>query len=235
MQVPSLQPISTSHFCVSGDVTIHPTATIAAGVLLQADPDGRIIVGAGVCLGMGTVLHAHQGVLEVEAEVTVGTSVLIVGSGKIGANACIGSASTIWNQSVERGTVVPPLSLLGMPDRQADAVKHPDSTKHPDDTKRPVVESEAEPSSAPASSGLTVAAGSLNGVSPASQNGATVPAPPANQPTAEIQLSFSTPVYGQASLNRLLSTLLPHRHLFTPGQENLNQDDQNPPDPTSSG
>ena len=115
MHVPSLQPVSTDHFCISGDVTIHPTAVIAAGVLLQADPDSHIVIGAGVCLGMGTVLHAHQGTLEVEAEVTVGAGVLIIGASKIGASACIGAASTLWNHSIASGAMVPPLSLLGVP------------------------------------------------------------------------------------------------------------------------
>ncbi len=32
----------------------------------------------------------------------------MVGKGKIGANACIGSATTVFNYSVEPGQVVPP-------------------------------------------------------------------------------------------------------------------------------
>jgi carbon dioxide concentrating mechanism protein CcmN len=188
MHVPSLQPVNSSHFCVSGDVTIHPTAVIASGVLLQADPESRITIGAGVCLGMGTVIHAHQGALEVEAEVTVGAGVLIIGAGKIGASACIGAASTLWNHSIDRGTIVPPLSLLGLPGHQ-------------------VAEPALEPE--PTSDALPVQKAPLNGaVEPVS-----------SQPAAEIQLSFSTPVYGQENLNRLLSTLLPHRQTFLKGQE----------------
>jgi len=59
MHLSPLQPISNSHFYVSGNVTIHPSAAIAPGVLLQADPESQIIIAAGVCVGMGTILHAH--------------------------------------------------------------------------------------------------------------------------------------------------------------------------------
>lgn len=190
MHVPLLKPVSSSHFCVSGDVTIHPTAVIASGVLLQADPESRITIGAGVCLGMGTILHAHQGTLEVEAEVTIGAGVLIIGKGKIGASACVGAASTLWNHSIDSGAIVPPLSLLGTPDHQ---MAETNSAAAPE----PVSDSLVKVQDAP--------------------NGAVDPA--ASQPAAEIQLSFSTPVYGQANLNRLLSTLLPHRQTFSKGEE----------------
>lgn len=187
MHVPSLQPVNSDHFCVSGDVTIHPTAVIASGVLLQADPDSRIVIGAGVCLGMGTVLHAHQGTLEVEAEATIGAGVLLIGAGKVGASACIGAASTIWNHSVDRGAVVPPLSLLGMPDQ--------------------AVLPTADPAPQPAAAVSVPLQESPNGTVETASS-------PAARPAAEIQLSFSTPVYGQENLNRLLSTLLPHRQTF---------------------
>ena len=190
MHVPSLQPVNSSHFCVSGDVTIHPTAVIATGVLLQADPESHIIIGAGVCLGMGTIIHAHQGTLEVEAEVTVGAGVLIIGAGKIGASACIGAASTLWNHAIAPGSIVPPLSLLGLPGK-------------------PVAESAPETAPEPTPAALAVPKEPLNGTVETA-----VP-----QPAAEIQLSFSTPVYGQENLNRLLSTLLPHRQTFLKGQE----------------
>ncbi|MBW4472474.1 MAG: hypothetical protein KME45_19190 [Stenomitos rutilans HA7619-LM2] len=190
MYVPSLQPVTSDHFCVSGDVTIHPTAVIAAGVLLQADPGSCIRIGAGACLGMGTVLHAHQGTLEVEAEATIGAGVLIIGEGKIGASACIGAASTIWNHSIDRGEMVPPLSLLGMPDHAMTVAA--ESPNPPPASPVPVAQQEPP-------------------------NGTVETA--LSQPTAEIQLSFSTPVYGQENLNRLLSTLLPHRQTFLKGQE----------------
>jgi carbon dioxide concentrating mechanism protein CcmN len=201
MHVPSLQPVNSSHFCVSGDVTIHPTAVIASGVLLQADPESHITIGAGVCLGMGTILHAHQGLLEVDAEVTIGAGVLIIGAAKIGASACIGAASTLWNHSIAGGEIVPPLSLLGTPDHQLPAEPPPTPT--------------AEVVAPKATSDLpTKAQDSPNGVVD----------PASSQPAAEIQLSFTTPVYGQANLNRLLSTLLPHRQaLLNSGDDSTSE------------
>jgi len=70
MHLSPLQLIS-NHFYVSGNVTIHPSAAIAPGVLLQADPESQIIIAAGVCVGMGTILHAHAGILEVSQEQTL--------------------------------------------------------------------------------------------------------------------------------------------------------------------
>lgn len=205
MHVPSLQPVNSSHFCVSGDVTIHPTAVIASGVLLQADPEAHVVIGAGVCLGLGTVIHAHQGTLEVEAEVTIGAGVLIIGAGKIGTSACIGAASTLWNHSIARGEIVPPLSLLGVPNERSPEKQSSDV--------QPAATATVEVPSAPSSS-PTKAQEAPNG---------TVD-PTANQPAAEIQLSFSTPVYGQANLNRLLSTLLPHRQMFLNSSDDAKSD-----------
>jgi carbon dioxide concentrating mechanism protein CcmN len=205
MHVPSLQPVNSSHFCVSGDVTIHPTAVIASGVLLQADPEASIIIGAGVCLGLGTVIHAHQGTLEVEAEATVGAGVLMIGAGKIGASACIGSASTLWNHSIARGEIVPPLSLLGAPNERSSEEQL---------SERQPAETTAVEASSPASASLAKAQDPPNGAVD----------PTASQPSAEIQLSTSTPIYGQANLNRLLSTLLPHRQMFLNSGEDSKSD-----------
>jgi carbon dioxide concentrating mechanism protein CcmN len=113
MRLPPLQPISNAHFYVSGNVTIHPSVAIAPGVLLQADAESQIIIAAGVCVGMGTVLHAHQGNLEIEEGVVLGAGVLLLGSGRIGANACIGSKVTVFNSSIEPNQVVQSGSLIG--------------------------------------------------------------------------------------------------------------------------
>lgn len=210
MYLPPLQPISSSHFYVSGDVTIHPSAAIAPGVLLQADPESRLLIGAGACIGMGTVLHAHQGVLEVETGVTLGAGVLIVGKGTIGANACIGTATTIFNYSPAAGEVVPPLSLLGATGRQI-AETQPTKTQAEDTPSPPVPESAAteEPL-------------------PETQTAETNSATTANASTAIASGSaqgLGTVVYGQASLNQLLSTLLPHRQALNQPLQN----DQSPP------
>ncbi|HEY9630865.1 MAG TPA: hypothetical protein V6C84_26525 [Coleofasciculaceae cyanobacterium] len=118
MRSPAPPLIHDSQFFVSGDVTIHPTAAIAPGVLLQADPGCRLVVGAGVCVGIGALLHAHQGNLVIEAGVTLGSGVLIVGQATIGENACIGSAVTILNRSIEPQQLIASGTLVGDDSRQ---------------------------------------------------------------------------------------------------------------------
>lgn len=108
-----LHPICNEHFCVSGDVSIAPTATIAPGVLLQADPGSRLVIAADVCVGMGSVVHAHQGMLEIASGATIGTGVLVIG-GRIGVNACVGARSTLWNVEIAPDQIVAADVLMGM-------------------------------------------------------------------------------------------------------------------------
>ena len=63
MDLPPLRLIDHSHFYRQGQVEIDPSAAIAPGVLFQAEPDSRIVIAAGVCVGAGTVLHARHGAL----------------------------------------------------------------------------------------------------------------------------------------------------------------------------
>lgn len=118
MKFPPLQLIDHTHFCLQGEVEIDPSAAIAPGVLFQADSDSRIVIGAGVCIGAGSVLHARHGLLIIEPGVSFGTGVLIVGAGRVGANACIGSSTTVLRPAIAPGEVVPPGSLLGDTSRQ---------------------------------------------------------------------------------------------------------------------
>ncbi|MEH2285651.1 MAG: transferase [Nostoc sp.] len=123
---------------ISGEVTIHPSAVLAPGVILQAAVNSKIIIGAGVCIGMGAILQVHEGTLEVEVGANLGAGFLMVGKGKIGANACIGSATTVFNYSVEPGQVVPPGSILGDTSRQIAQTKEPEpSTNNPASTSTP--------------------------------------------------------------------------------------------------
>jgi carbon dioxide concentrating mechanism protein CcmN len=108
-----LRSIETAHYFVSGDVTIQTGSAIASGVLIQADPDSRVVIGAGVCIGLGSVIHAHGGTIEIGEGASIGAGVLLVGAMKIGARACVGSASTILDSSIGAGGLVPPGSLLG--------------------------------------------------------------------------------------------------------------------------
>ncbi|NJN85912.1 MAG: hypothetical protein HC881_05840 [Leptolyngbyaceae cyanobacterium SL_7_1] len=106
---------STSHCHVHqcGNVWIDPAATIAAGVWLQADPGSEVRVASGVCVATGVIIHAYRGVLQIDAGATLGTGVLVIGSGTIGKNACIGSATTLLNPSIEPCQVVPSGALVG--------------------------------------------------------------------------------------------------------------------------
>lgn len=108
----SLHLINETHFYQSGDVTIHKSAAIAPGVLLQADPGSQLVIAEGVCIGAGAVLHAQHGTLEVGAGATLGSGVLVVGNVRIGANACIGSMATIYNCAIVPEQVVPPGALI---------------------------------------------------------------------------------------------------------------------------
>lgn len=188
MKFPTLQPISNTDYYVNGNVTIHPGVAIAPGVLLQADPESQIIIGAGACIGMGAVLHAYQGILEVGESANIGTGVLIVGKGKIGTNACIGSMTTIFNCSVESGQVVAPGALLG------------DSSRPTEAQLQEIVPEVVEPPNGQVAEPVSVDS------APAEVREVTIE-PQAPEPVAKA----NNPVYGEDSLNRLLSTLLPHR------------------------
>jgi carbon dioxide concentrating mechanism protein CcmN len=113
-QIPQGSPlISDDHLYISGDVTLDSSAAIAPNVMLQADPGCRLVVAAGVCIGSGSVIHAHNGILEIDIGATLGSGVLVIGSGRIGANACIGSGATVVDSSIAPKYVVPPGAVIG--------------------------------------------------------------------------------------------------------------------------
>lgn len=195
MSVSPLHLISNFNSYISGEVTIDPDAAIAVGVMLLAAPNSRIIISAGVCIGMGTILHADDGILEIEAGAIIGAGVLVVGGGKIGANACIGSATTILNCSIEQGQIVAPGSLLG-------------------DTSR----CDPEPQqSNPTTATVTVVTDDSSPKELESEDQTQPESTPATTPV----------VYGKASLNQLLSTLLPYNR-------SLNQQPENGSSPTDT-
>lgn len=110
--LPPLEPIGDFRSYVCGDVVIDETAAIASGVLIQADQGGKIIIGAGVCIGMGAVLHAQGGLLEIGSGANLGAGVLVYGTTKIGEGACIGASSSIVKAVIAKGAIVPPCSLI---------------------------------------------------------------------------------------------------------------------------
>ena len=208
MHLPIL-PLNTHlHVYVEGDVSIDASAAIAQGVILRADPDSKIIIAAGVCIGMGSILHAHRGTLEVDAGANLGAGVLVVGKGKIGANACIGTITTIWNDSIEPGQVVPPGSLLG--DRGRRTADVSSTSKVTPSLKVPET-----PSGFTNTTAIESHNGQFNSTTKAVVSPSTPEEPPPTEPEPKAGEPISetgSSVYGQGNLNRLLKTLFPYNN-----------------------
>jgi carbon dioxide concentrating mechanism protein CcmN len=186
-----LRPISTSTYYVSGDVTIQEGVAIAPGVLIQADPDSCVIIKAGACIGIGAVLHASKGVLEIGEGANIGAEALLVGEVFIGKNACIGTATTIFNSSISAGALVPPGSLVGDVSRSPDALQATDTVFYS--------AAESAPSSEPSPSPLNPEP--------------SVPAPLATNTDASAP---NLNVYGQVYVNQLLVKMFPHHQPSQP-------------------
>lgn len=205
MLMPLLRSVELSQYYVSGDVTIDKSAVIAPGVILHADPGSRIVVSAGVCIGMGAILHARNGTLTVEVGAVLGAGVLIVGQAKIGANACVGAVTTIINSDIAPQQVVSPGSLIG-------------------DTSRQVAQTTSETASTDDASTSELWAEESQSVA-----GATEPPSPTTSPeepptakadenslqqSQQSSVSFQTIAYSQRHLNRLMLTLFPNGQYF---------------------
>jgi carbon dioxide concentrating mechanism protein CcmN len=183
----SLQPIhlpNYPHVRILGDVCIDPSAAIAPGTILQAAPGCQIQIGAGVCLGMGVILNANTGAIRLEEGVSLGPGVLVVGHGVIGANACVGGLTTLYQADIEAMSAIAAGSLLGDPTRQVDlaALPEPAPQSVADDpwlNETPAAPTEPEPQPPKA-------------------------APPDPVPPP------GTPPYGKVMVNQLLVTLFPY-------------------------
>ena len=195
MQSPPLQliPVSTTHYYVSGDVTIHAGAAIAPGVLLQADVGSRIVIHQSACVGLGSVIHARGGAIELDEGVIIGAGVLLVGNVVIGDRACVGSGTTVMNRAIERMSIVPPGSLIVNENNQPEQHK--------------VVE---DP-------GLTEDVWQENGSKPQAvvqTNGAKPTVEPQESDEIESPASQNGQVYGQEYVNRLLGKMFPNQRSF---------------------
>lgn len=198
----SLPILSDAHFYISGDVTLHPSAAIAPGVLLQADPGSRLVISAGVCIGAGCIVHAHEGSLVLEVGATLGTGVLIIGSGNIGINACVGSQTTIINHSVPAQQIVPPGSLLGDQSRQV-VIVEASEPYHPSPNSAPSSGAAATASEPPPSPDQ---ASSASSAAPAPAPESPPPQPPDTAPDQAVKV-----VYGRTYIERMMVTMFPHR------------------------
>ncbi|MBD2385546.1 transferase [Cylindrospermum sp. FACHB-282] len=242
MSVPPLRLSNNFDSYISGEVTIHESAVLAPGVILQAAVNSKIIIGPGVCIGMGTILQVHEGILEVEAGANLGAGFLMVGKGKIGTNACIGSATTVFHCSVEPGQVVPPGSILGDTSRQISETEQPEasatsptstSTEKPEENAQVISSnnlsasafmelkyqstfmSKSSPTpgsqSPPKGEDTKVADSTLEEDAQKAATEVETQESEPKQPDAESPNIFGAQIYGQSSIQRLLSTLLPHR------------------------
>ena len=233
---------------IHGDVIIHPSAVLAPGIILQAATNSRIVIGAGVCLGMGSILQVSEGILEIEAGANLGAGFLMVGQGKIGANACIGAATTVFNYSVAPGQVIASGSILGDTSRQvvepsAEKPESSDSQPEKPEKEEQVISSTqlsvaaflefkhqstpvSPPSPTPKSQSPPVEETAV--VSDSTSEETTLPESTEecsenlkpSESNLETHNIFGTQIYGQGSINRLLSTLFPHRQSL--GNENSN-------------
>ncbi|HEY9848225.1 MAG TPA: hypothetical protein V6D28_02100 [Leptolyngbyaceae cyanobacterium] len=235
MQLPPLQLSSDFQFFVSGDVTIDPSATIASGVVITADTNSRIIIGAGVCIGMGSILEVREGTLEIEAGVILGTNVLVFGQGKIGANTCIGSATTIFQSSIEAKQVVPPGSLIGDRSRRVPETPAPKTV----DRSKSATASGKNQTAMPTIRILPYTSKTQEKSIPANDRPVSTPKPnpptsaPPPQPASEPPVNLNQPeslednpvqFYGQVHLNRLLLTLFPHNQTLKRPHQDGNAD-----------
>ncbi|MEG4346174.1 carbon dioxide concentrating mechanism protein [Microcoleus sp. A003_D6] len=213
MYLSPLQLSSNSQIWMSGDVVVNEGAAIAPGVILQADPGSRISIAPGACIGMGVIIHAREGNLDIGAGVILGAGVLVVGAGTIGANACIGAGTTLIDPCIAQMQILPAGSLIGDSSRQAAAeataaapTAAPTSPETPEATTPPVdrpIEPPEPPETQPQTAPETPEA--------VPESSAEQPPQPGETPTI---------LYGQAHINRLLGTLFPHRQAFNRSEEN---------------
>ena len=198
---------------MSGDVVVNEGAAIAPGVILQAEPGSRISIAAGACIGLGVILHAREGTLEIGAGVILGAGVLVVGAGTIGTSACIGAGTTLINPCIDQMQIMPAGSLMGDTSRQAGAeataaapTAAPISPETPEATTPPVAPPIEPPAPAP-----TPPQTAPEAAAEPPESTAAEPPQPGETPTI---------LYGQAHINRLLGTLFPHRQAFNRSEEN---------------
>jgi carbon dioxide concentrating mechanism protein CcmN len=213
MYLSPLQLSSNSQILMSGDVVVNEGAAIAPGAILQAEPGSRISIAAGACIGMGVILHAREGTLEIGAGVILGAGVLVVGAGTIGTNACIGAGTTLIDPCIDQMQIMPAGSLIGDTSRQASAeatavapTAAPTSPETPEASTPPVA-----PPIDPPSPAQTPPQTAPETATDAPESTAAEPPQPGETPTI---------LYGQAHINRLLGTLFPHRQAFNRSEEN---------------
>jgi len=248
MFVPPLHSHNNFEISVIGEVSIDPSVAIAPGVILQAAPNSQIIIGAGVCIGMGSIIHAYEGTISVEAGALLGSGCLIVGKSKIGANACVGSGTTVFNCLVAANQVVPPGSIISDQGSKEVGLENGNGGKRKEEPPTPPLTPVPTPlSPTPPLTPVPTPLFSTPALTPVptplypTPALTPVPTPLSNSPTSALtpvptplsnsSTSALTPVstslipaqaaYGQGSVKQLLSTLFPHKQILN---KSLNED-----------
>ena len=212
--LPPPQPILNKDIRISGDVEIHPTASLAPGVILQAASNSQIVIGADVCIGMGVIINACKGSVEIGDGAILGAGVLIIGESKIGNSSCIGTSTTIFRHNVASMAVVEPGSILGDISRQMNLEESQKTTKTDAQSKS------EPPKSSPKSqkthsnkthSNYDDAAQPNQAKADNSQQEQNSDSIPQVEVSVEPQVEQEkVPVVGQVYINELLVTLFPH-------------------------
>ncbi len=237
--LPPPQPILNKDIRISGDVEVHPTASLAQGVILQAASESRIVIGADVCIGMGVIINACQGSVEIGDGAILGAGVLIIGESKIGNNSCIGTSTTIFRHNIAPMAVIEPGSILGDVSRPAASTPEQSESEQSESEQSESEQSESEQSESeqseseqsknidhqpppPADKKNQNSKGFARNNAPAKkpepstvkninppQNSTTIPQV---ETAAEYPVAKSkVPVVGQVYINELLITLFPHQ------------------------
>ncbi len=223
MFVPPLHSHNNFEISVIGEVSIDPSVAIAPGVILQAAPNSQIIIGAGVCIGMGSILHAYEGTMEIGAGANLGSGCLIVGKSQIGANACIGSGTTVFNCVVAANEVVPPGSIISEFGVKTTEVGSSNGAGGKKKQEQPEIQ--VNPGGTPTPPVYPPYLTPIPQLTPAPV--ALTPAPTPPLTPAPVALSPApTPslpghAYGQGSVKQLISTLFPHKQTLN---KSLNED-----------
>lgn len=215
MAVPAQASNQLSNGHIQGNVDLAPGVAIAPGVFLGAEPGCHLVISSGVCLGADVVVQACRGDLVLEPGVSLGSGVLIVGHGFIGQHTCIGSNSTVINPALGASQVVPPGALVGDPTEARPPQQPNHSAAEASFGAGHGANGEGNGAGVNSSRGNSsnwVTQHDGNGQGGTVQNGSNSNGSDAN----------GSSVYGKAQVNRLLTTLFPHRQGLngtTPGDK----------------
>jgi carbon dioxide concentrating mechanism protein CcmN len=193
--IPLPMPLTHRPAAISGDVTVHPTANVASGVLLHADPGSQLIIGVGACIGAGCVLHAHTGTLFIGDGVILGMGTLVFGTTQVGERSCVGADSSLIDVSIAPNTVLPPNSLI---DAYSSSPEYAEA--HPPESGETSVHSDVRPAGRESIDEPKKSETPVSEPEPVKSSSPKVHEAP-------IVLSINAPIYGKAGLERLLATL----------------------------